>query len=198
MEPGRFHQIYDAPVWMEFPERVALYSTVFGRRPQRTLEIGTFRGGSAAIIVAALDDVGAGELICVDPNPQVDPELWARLAHRATMVAGPSPDILAGLAPTAALRFELTLIDGDHGYDGVARDIEGVLPVLADEAYALFHDAHYHEVAAAIDAALSRHPAELVDCGLISTLEVPEAEEEGKRRVVWGGLRMLRFQRQQG
>lgn len=168
---------------------------MFGRRPHRTLEIGTFRGRSASIIVAAHDDVDAGELICVHPNPQVDPELWARLAHRATMVSELSSESLADMAPTAALRFDLTLIDGDHSYEEVTRDIEGVLPVLADEAYILFHDAHHYEVDAAIEAALSRHRTELVDYGLMFTLEVPEAVEPGKRPVVSGGLRMLRFGR---
>lgn len=66
-QPTGFGTILDAPVHMLPPERVLLYSTVFGVRPERCLEIGTLHGGSAVITVAALDDIGSGKLVCVDP-----------------------------------------------------------------------------------------------------------------------------------
>jgi len=61
------------------------------------------------------------------------------------------------------------LIDGDHGRAGVAKDIEGVLPVLTDGAYVIFHDAHYFEVAEAIDEMVHKHADRLMDCGMLST-----------------------------
>ena len=51
--PSRVGTIYEAPGWMLPSERLALYAIVYGLRPKRSLEIGTFYGGSAMIIVAA-------------------------------------------------------------------------------------------------------------------------------------------------
>ena len=48
-----FNAVYSAPAELRMPERVALYSLVFGLQPRNCLEIGTFRGGSSAIICGA-------------------------------------------------------------------------------------------------------------------------------------------------
>jgi predicted O-methyltransferase YrrM len=178
---------------MSYSERVVLYSTVLGLRPTRSLEIGTHRGGSASIIVAALDDVGSGTLVCVDPNPLVVPELWAQLAHRASLIAGSSPDVLPEALKAAGGRFDFALIDGDHEEDGVVRDIEGVLPLLADEAHLLFHDAHLTTVEAGINRMLTQYRKHLVDGGMLSSERTPD-ERPG---ICWGGLRMLRFSRRE-
>ena len=49
--------ISSAPVLMQPAERLLLFSPVRALRPGRLLEIGTHKGGSAMIIVAALDDI---------------------------------------------------------------------------------------------------------------------------------------------
>jgi predicted O-methyltransferase YrrM/SAM-dependent methyltransferase len=193
--PGRFGIIYTTPAHMTGSERVLLYGFTFGLRPARTLEIGTFRGGSALVICAALDDIGSGALVCVDPAPQVAPEHWAQISHRATLFAEPSPDVLPRAMDAAGGPFDLALIDGDHQFAGVVRDIEGVLPVLAPEAHLLFHDAHYFEVAAAIDRMLAAHADVLSDCGMVSTERTVEDRTIDGHQVVWGGLRLLRYRR---
>jgi predicted O-methyltransferase YrrM len=190
--PASIGVIDDAPVWMSIGERVVLYALVFGLRPDRCLEIGTFRGGSALIISAALDDVGDGKLICVDPSPQVAPEHWAKIEHRAMMLPGPSPAILEQAVEIAGGQFDFALVDGDHSKGGVVADIEGILPLLAQDAHILFHDAHYFEVIEAIDECLKLHPS-LVDCGLVSTEQTPDSQSIHGHPVVWGGLRMLRY-----
>jgi SAM-dependent methyltransferase len=195
IRPSRFGAIYTAPVLMTWSERVVLYSTVFGLRPRRCLEIGTHKGGSSSIIGAALDDIGAGHLVCVDPNPMVAPETWQQLAHHATLIAGPSPDVLSQAVEAAGGRFDFALIDGDHELPGVIRDIEGVLPTLEDDAHVIFHDAHYYQVADAIDQILQKYPDSLVDCGMISAEQTIEDNVENGHPVIWGGLRMLRFHR---
>ena len=193
IRPDRFAVIHDAPILMTWSERVVLYSTVFGLRPRRSLEIGTHKGGSALIIVAALDDLGAGSLACVDPNPLIAPEHWNQVSHRATLLAGGSPEVLPRAREAACGPFDFALIDGDHERKGVIRDIEGVLPLLADSAYMLFHDAHNGPVREGIDQMLGKYRFHLVDCGMLSVEETPDGANEG---VVWGGLRMLRFSRQ--
>jgi SAM-dependent methyltransferase/predicted O-methyltransferase YrrM len=193
--PSRFGVVYTTPAHMTAPERVLVYSLILGLRPARCLEIGTHKGGSALIIGAALDDLGGGTLVCVDPQPVVAPEHWAQIAHRATMIAGASPDILPQTVAAAGGPFDFALIDGDHEFPGVVRDIEGVLDVLAPTAYLLFHDANYYEVARAIDEMLCRHADRLVDCGMLSVQQTPEDRFVNGHRVVWGGLRLLRYHR---
>lgn len=188
-QPDRFGVLYNAPVLMTFTERVVLYGTVFGQRPARCLEIGTHQGGSAAIIVAALDDVGAGSLVCIDPNPVVTPETWGQISHRATLIAGGSPEVLLKAREAAGGPFDFALIDGDHELPGVVRDIEGTLPLLAHEAHLLFHDAHFGPVGEAIDQMLEKYAGALVDCGMMSVETTPDPTPG----ISWGGLRMLRY-----
>ncbi|HWF40000.1 MAG TPA: FkbM family methyltransferase [Candidatus Acidoferrales bacterium] len=189
--PDRFGVVHGAPVWMTMSERVLLYGLIAGLRPRRCLEIGTFKGGSALIITAALDDLGEGKLACVDPEPKVLPEHWASIAHRATLFAAPSPAILPEAARAVGGKFDFALIDGDHTTQGVLRDIEGTLPLLGDHAYLLFHDAHNAETAEGIDRAVRNPQNGLVDAGILSTEKTPDAVPG----VFWGGLRLLRFTR---
>jgi predicted O-methyltransferase YrrM len=195
VRPDRFIVVYSAPVLMTWPERVVLYGLIFGLRPQRCLEIGTNEGGSALIIAAALDDIGAGQLVCVDTQPRVKPEHWQQLAHRTTLITGTSPQILPKTVEAAGGLFDVALIDGDHELPGVIKDIEGVLPLLSSEAYLIFHDAHYYGVADAIDRMLVKYDDRLTDCGMLSTEQTPEGRTVKGRPVVWGGLRVLRYRR---
>ena len=193
IQPNRFSIIYTAPALMTFSERVVLYGIVFGLRPLRCLEIGTNKGGSSLIIGAALDDIGAGHLVCVDQNPMIAPEHWEQLAHRVTLLKGTSPDILGQGVEVAGGKFDFALIDGDHELPGVIQDIEGVLPLLKDEAYMIFHDAHYYQVRKGIDEMLVKYKERLSDCGMLSVEQVPENRIENGYPVVWGGLRMVRY-----
>lgn len=192
-------RIYTAPAEMEMPERVMLYSLIYGLKPRYCLEIGTLRGGSATIICGAMDDTGYGQLVCVDPEPRITEEAWRQIGHRAILCEGNSPEILPEAAKAVAEKFDFALIDGDHNYEGVLKDIEGILPLLADEAYLLFHDCYYFEIKEAIEEALRRHPQELSDCGLVSVQQNPQKGEGAVvagRQVIWGGLRLLRFARE--
>jgi methyltransferase family protein len=184
--------VADAPALMIRPERVLLHALVRALRPSRVLEIGTHKGGSTRIMCAALDEIGDGAIVCVDPDPVIEPEDWALLAHRATVVVGGSPDALGQAAALAGGRFDFVLVDGNHGYDFVRRDIDGVLPFLAADAYLVFHDSHYWQVKTAIDDAVAEH-GELVDCGDLSREHAREDRLESGNPVLWGGLRLLHF-----
>ncbi len=187
-----FNSVYTSPAELRMPERVVLYSLIFGLQPRNCLEIGTFRGGSTAIICGAMDDTGFGQLACVDPMPQVAPELWSQIAHRSRMFEGPSPDILPEVARKMGVAFDFAFIDGNHTYEFVRRDIGAVLPLLANEAYLLFHDGHYPDVKRAIDGAVSDH-AELTNCGLVSV--EPTVLHDNGQTTTWAGLRLIRYQR---
>jgi predicted O-methyltransferase YrrM len=180
-----------APVWMTRAERLALFALAFGLRPQRYLEIGTFRGGSALVVEAAMSAAGnaAGRLICVDPAPQIAPEHWQRLMSRTTLLTARSPECLPAALATAGGPFDLALIDGDHSYAGVLADAEGALPLLADGAYMLFHDNFYPEIGAALRDFAARHAGRVLDAGPL-TREVTAHQADGVT-VHWGGLRLM-------
>lgn len=192
-QPTRFETIHDAPVEMLPPERVLLYSLVFGLRPKRCLEIGTLYGGSARITVAALDDAECdGRLVCVDPEPRLSQETVSAVSHRATVITGHSPEALAEAQREAGGPFDFAMIDGDHSTDGVVRDVKGTMTVLAPGAYMLLHDANFYEVADGVEGLLNQN-RDLVDCGLLSRASVPQPDAGRPRPVFWGGFRLLRY-----
>jgi hypothetical protein len=188
----RLDTLLRAPAELLLPERLLLYALVRGLRPVRCLEIGTHFGGSTTIIAAALDDAGAGTLICIDPHPLVPSGVWDTVSHRATMIAKPSPAAVDDALERAGGRFDFVFIDGDHSLAGVVRDVEAVIQAAASGAHLLFHDSHYWEVAAAIDSCLTRFAGSLVDCGTLSTLSTAPITGADGSTARWGGLRMLR------
>jgi hypothetical protein len=139
-----------------------------------------------------MDDTGFGQLACVDPTPQVAPQLWSQIEHRCRMFQGSSPDVLPEVAQQTGTKFDFVFIDANHTYEYVQRDIVGVLSLLNDRAYVLFHDAHSPGVKQAIDEAVRDDP-ELTDCGIISV--EPTVLHDDGQPVYWAGLRLLRFQR---
>lgn len=190
-----FNAVYTSPAEMRMTERVALYSLIFGLQPQNVLEIGSFRGGSTAIICGAMDDTGFGQIACVEPTPIFAPELWARISHRCRVFEGLSPDILPEVARQIKAPFDFALIDASHAYEDVRRDAASVLPYLADQAYVLFHDANSPGVKRAVDEVCHQYD-EFVDCGLVSI--EPTVLYENGQRTTWAGLRLVRFQRPAG
>src|SRR5262249_32610819 len=133
-----------APCWMTTSERLVLYALVFGLRPRRYLEIGSFQGGSAMIVAAALEaSRNPGRMVCVDPEPRIAPEHWRRVEARATLITGASPDVLPRARSVAGGRFDFALVDGDHTHDGVRRDLDGIVEHLEDRAHLLCHDGYH-------------------------------------------------------
>jgi len=184
-----------APIWMTQAERLLLYTLIFGLRPARYLEIGTLKGGSALIVMAAMDALKtSGRIVCVDPQPQIAPEHWSKLEHRATLIPGFSPDVLPRAQEAAGGPFHFVLIDGDHSHEGALRDANGVLPFVADGAYLLFHDSFFVEVMRAIDDFVAQHLDQVVDFGSL-TREVSVMTQSNGSPERWGGLRLLQVRR---
>lgn len=177
-----------APAEMLISERLLLFALVLGLRPKSVLEIGVFAGGSSAIILEALAAVGqGGALYSVEPNelpPAPHNSFWVT-------VRGKSPDDLAHIAGMSPHPFDFVLIDGDHSYEAVLADIEGVIPYLAETAYLLFHDACNPEVREAIGAGVARHNGWMADCGLLCNTSVRLEHMQAD----YYGMRLVRFQR---
>ena len=184
-----------APVWMTRAERLLLYTLIFGLRPARYLEIGTLKGGSALIVAAAMDATdSAGRLVCIDPEPQIAPEHWSRLEHRTTLLEGFSPEILPRAQEIAGGPFDFVLVDGDHTYDGVKRDAEGVLQFVADGAYLLFHDSFFPDIARALQDFGTQYADQVVDFGTL-TREITVTSQSQSDSGRWGGLRLMQVRR---
>lgn len=183
-----------APVWMTRAERLLLYTLAFTLRPSRYLEIGTFKGGSALLVNAAMGALGSdGRIVCVDPQPQITPEHWARLEGRASLITGYSPDVLPQAVEVAGGPFDFVLIDGDHTYKGVLRDAEGVLPYVTDRAYLLFHDSHFVDVTRGLNDFARKNADQIVDFGSLTREVTYQETDQGSLR--WGGLRLMQLRR---
>jgi hypothetical protein len=128
--------------------------------------------------------------VSIDPEPQMHPEHWQRISHRATIVTGTSPDALPAAESAAGGRFDFVLIDGDHTRDGVLRDATGVMRHVADGAYILCHDGFNAGVACGLRDFVAAQRGRVLDCGLL-TREVTFLAE-GAEQVRWGGLHLLR------
>jgi predicted O-methyltransferase YrrM len=185
--PERVGVVYTAPSDMRIDERIFLYAFVRGFQPERALEIGVLRGGSAAIITNAMQENGKGSLVGIDPAPAIQVP-WATYHGRYTLIQKPSPDALPEARSAAGGPFELVLIDGLHIYDQVRKDIAAVLPVVADGAYVLFHDAFHYGVATAIREAVESNPG-LQDCGYPCRTAVTGADPW----TPYNGFRLLRY-----
>ena len=220
---NQFYANPDYPTLLLPSENLLLYALVVAFRPRLVLEIGTWRGASANVIVKALDEVtrlvplvarwqkelgGEGEiglaesdevegrLICVDPNPDIQID-WSAIAHRATLVRAPSPAALPEAYGRAGGNFDLCFIDGGHHYQQVLADTTGVLPYMAPGSFLLYHDAYYPEVRRAIDDAVAT-TERLTDCGIVGRFKLIDYKGAvGPKDVAWDG-RLVRVCRNSG
>jgi glycosyltransferase involved in cell wall biosynthesis/predicted O-methyltransferase YrrM len=192
--PTEFNQqtleaISSAPAWMTLSERLMLFSLVLSLRPNVYLEIGSYQGGSAQIVCAAMDAAHShGKIVCVDPQPQISSETLHQIEHRAVIIEGYSPDILPQARQAAQADFDFALIDGDHSYPAALIDGEAVLQYCNQGAYLLFHDCFNPDVQRAIDELVSKHSTFLVDLGPVTR----EYTLQDGHNIRWGGLRLLR------
>jgi len=170
-------KVFEAPAQLTPVERMLLFSLVIGLRPKHAIEIGSFRGGSADIMVHAMDLNDHGSLTLIDPTPEISDELWSRIRHRATLIKAASPGALAGLS------CDFAMIDATHETQAVKADLAAVRGAMSPGGVVLLHDAHYVEVRRGIEESL----AGWIDCGLLTASAT--LDEEGR---AWAGWRMLR------
>jgi hypothetical protein len=174
-------RIFDAPAQLNMSERMTLFSLTLGRRPARAVEIGSFRGGSAQIIVHAMDLNGFGELVMIEPNPRFPPGLWDGLSHRSMLVSGASPAAFAAVQGV----FDFAFIDAIHTRECVRADLTAVAERLVPDGIVLLHDVLHPEVRAGINDVLQS--SDLVDCGCLCTNAYFD-----DRGISWAGLGMVR------
>lgn len=197
----------EAPALLNYQERLMLFNLIYCLRPKRYLEIGSWVGGSAYIVSAAMDMADYdGRIFCVDPLvPELEEDLKEHINHRTTYVNGYSPAALEEARKESDSDFDFFFIDGDHSKEAVWNDGQACLKCATKGAYLLFHDAFNDGVNQAIDevrdsmirVATSRGRVNttsrfMVDFGMLTSekhgelFRVPEATGD------WGGFRMLR------
>ncbi|HEY3490043.1 MAG TPA: TylF/MycF/NovP-related O-methyltransferase [Candidatus Deferrimicrobiaceae bacterium] len=113
--------------------------------PLRFVEVGSYAGGSLLLAYKALKRVSQGlQGFCVEPGgrPQLA-EVLRKIGSEVTHL----PCFSFDAAPELRKLFEqdgnfpeFIFIDGDHGYEGVRRDILDYYPLLAADGLLLFHD----------------------------------------------------------
>ncbi len=181
-------------------ERLMTFALVCGLRPQRILEIGRARGGSTILFASALQHMGTGTLVSVDPNVHaehtIQPALRARLAATGQVhfLDEFSPYANGKAVAAANGLFDFVFIDADHSYEAVLRDITGALPFMNVGGYLLLHDDHYTAVADAVAEAIATTRV-LDDCGSLikeKHTELEHIEYKGKPSY-YRGLRLLRY-----
>jgi predicted O-methyltransferase YrrM len=149
---------FDVPLegtWgMNAGDRRALYHLVKGLRAQSVLEVGTNVGASTLWVAAALQEVAASpELITVDildvnDGPSAPwrqnglPQSPRDRLHNigadvfTTFKKQPALEFLR----TTNLRFDLVILDGDHGAEAVYQEIAAAAPLIRANGLIVLHD----------------------------------------------------------
>lgn len=133
---------------MSFGERAALEGILAQVRPGLAIEIGTAEGGNLRRMAAHCELVYS---IDVDHQPVgegVPANVRLLTGDSATLL----PELLRSLQDTGQA-VNLALVDGDHSYEGVRRDIVGLLdsPCTACSVI-LVHDTMNAEVRAGVES----------------------------------------------
>jgi predicted O-methyltransferase YrrM len=185
--PERLGIIYSAPTHLSTAERLFLYAIVRGTLPQRALEIGTALGGSAAIIAAAMEDNGIGNIIGVDPELRVDAAL-PRYYGRFKLVQSVAPQGIDEAAQLVGGKFDLVFYDGPNVYTATSRIIAAIIPHLSERAFIVIDNGlHYGVHQAIVDAIQS--DGRLHDCGFVCVkLGLHDLH------AAYNGLRLVRFE----
>ena len=124
---------------LEFDEAACLFRLARSKPAARILEIGRWRGGSTFLFAVASDQDSI--VTSIDIAPQDDELLQIalkknNLAHKV--------ELLTGNSQTATPRpvfYDLILVDGDHSYEGAARDYELWKKAVKPGGHLAFHNA---------------------------------------------------------
>lgn len=161
---------------MAYGEQAALVGLCELLRPRTTIEIGTYRGGSLALLATRSEHVHTFDL--VSHVEERIPNVTYHLGDSGVML----PRVLAQLEAV-----DLVLVDGDHSRSGVRRDIQAILAAeCARQTVIVCHDVANEAVRAGIRDALRGRQVAYVNLSL-----VPPWERASPLSDVWGGLGLI-------
>lgn len=145
-DPVRFQLESQMSCNERFQLYYALRQLLPGRAsPLRFIEIGSYAGASLALGCVALKRRTPNlQGFCIEPNPQPAlPHVIAALGTSIRHLNAYSHAIVGRLKKLfeADTNYpEYILVDGDHSYEGVCRDILDYYPLLAEDGLMVFHD----------------------------------------------------------
>ena len=146
-------------------------------QPRLVLETGTFKGYSTACIASALASLGGNRrVITVDPAPQPG-QVWegTDLESIITLHRQFSQDTFADLY-LAKTQFDMLVLDSDHHYDTIMRELVLFEPLLKEGGSILLHDSLFFDgVGAAVRQLLNNPRFQGV------TLDTPRQAMPGQR-----------------
>jgi predicted O-methyltransferase YrrM len=184
---GRIGAAFRFDTHLSSDERIMLYALVRGLRPERVLEIGTHQGASASIIAAALEDNGRGRIVGLDPHPNVTVPP-RHFYNRFELVREPSPQGITEASKRAGGTFDFVHWDCIVIYDQAQRDLNALLPHLAESAYLLMNNPMHAGVHLAIRQMIEQHD-HWHDCGYLCRQVVPVDGDPVAHR----GLQLIRI-----
>ena len=178
---------YSAPSDMPIEDKLFLYSIVRAFKPNRALEIGVSRGGSALIITNAMEDNKAGTLVGIDPFTKINCKDRA-FYNRYKLLKSSSPEAIPEAVELLGGRLDFVLLDSIHIFDQVYKELTTILPWMSEDSIILIHDAFHYGVNAAIEKILKEHK-DVIDCGLVNRT----ANVAVSSWTPYGGLHMLKI-----
>ena len=189
LRPGSVESlaIFAATPWqMSFGERATLEGVLSQIEPTLALEIGTAEGGSLLRVAAHSAEVHSFDLVPPPPEIAALPNVSFHTGDSHALL----PTFLAKMA-AADRNVEFVLLDGDHGAEGVRRDLTDLLASDAvRHTVVLLHDTMNAEVRSGIEQAhVHEHPkVTYLDLDFVPGYL---AREEPYRLELWGGLGLI-------
>ena len=122
----------------DIDEAATLFRLVSDIEAPSVLEIGRFLGGSTILLAVAAGELGT--VLSIDRS-QADDDALRRilqdtdLGRRVTLVTADANEV------ECSETFDFAIIDGDHSYQGVKRDLNRWAPKV--RGYVAFHDMAY-------------------------------------------------------
>lgn len=149
--------------WLTVDEAIALHELACALPHERALavEIGCWQGKSSICLASGLQRKRRGKLVCIDPfDASGDQQSHGEYEARKQELGGPlrsafesnlkqarvrevvdvRPGYSHELAGSFAEPIDLLFVDGDHSFDGVARDFRDWAPKIRCGGYLAMHD----------------------------------------------------------
>lgn len=156
---------YEGAICCTAAEATMLFELVEYSGATRLVEIGSYVGWSSAHIASGGVPRRA-KLTCIDPMSEHRPDLPGStptsletrfleniaacgLRSSVTLVRGRSPEVLPEIAPSDG--WDFAFVDGLHLHGQPLKDVQGVLPHLAEGAPIVLHDLYLPDVRDARD-----------------------------------------------
>lgn len=116
---------------------VCLMKIVQLARPRRVLELGSYRGATAAYLARNVGPNGVVVAVDIDSehgSAYRGTELEARIERRIGLIG---PEMFESDPPGS---YDLAFVDANHTYDGVRSDTDVALRLIDPDGYVVWHD----------------------------------------------------------